>query len=121
MKTASVSVLLVTVCLLLFSRIALANDFPTIERVVYVQECMQAHPGPNFEMTNKCACAVDALAAEVSNADYITMRTVSKATTIAGERGGAIRDAPSLAPLIKSYRELQTRAEKACFLNPASR
>lgn len=121
MKSTVVQALLLGICMLLFGGAARANDFPTVERVVYVQECMQAHPGPGFEMTNKCACALDALAADVSYDDYTTMRTVTKATTIAGERGGAIRDAPSLAPQIKRYRELQAKAERACFLSPAAR
>jgi hypothetical protein len=95
---------------------AQANDFPTVDRVLYVQECMRAHPGPQFEMTNKCSCALDQLAAEVKYDDFVTMSTVSKAITIGGERGGAIRDAPSLTPEVKRYRELQAKVEKGCFL-----
>ena len=98
-----------------------ANDFPTVDRVLYVQECMRAHPGPRFEMTNKCSCALDALARDVNYDDYVTMSTVSKAMTIGGERGGAIRDAPSLTPEAKRYRELQAKAEKGCFLSAEPR
>jgi hypothetical protein len=47
------------------------------------------------------------------------MSTISKALSIGGERGGSIRDAPSLEPQVKRYRELQAKAERACFLNPA--
>jgi hypothetical protein len=95
---------------------ARANDFPTLERVVYVQECMRAHPGPSFEMTSKCACALDALARDLSYEDYVTLNTISKATTMAGERGSAIRDAPELALQLKRYRVLQQQAEKGCFI-----
>jgi hypothetical protein len=105
--------------LLLAGVAAQANDFPTLDRVLYVQECMHAHPGPAFEMSSKCACALDTLAAEVGYDDYVTMSTVSKAVTMAGERGGAIRDAPSLAPQIKRYRALQARAEQSCFFGGA--
>jgi hypothetical protein len=80
---------------------------------------MRAHPGPQFEMTNKCSCALDALASDVKYDDYVTMSTISKALSIGGERGGSIRDAPSLEPQVKRYRELQAKAERACFLNPA--
>jgi hypothetical protein len=97
---------------------ALANDFPTAERVLYVQECMKAHPGPNFEMVNKCSCALDTLAAEVSYDDYVTMTTVVKGISIAGEAGGVLRDNETVKPQIKRYRELQARAQKACFLTP---
>ena len=77
---------------------AWGNDFPTVDRVLYVQECLRAHPGPQFEMINKCSCALDAFAKEVTYDDYVTISTVSNARSIGGERGGAIRDAPSLEP-----------------------
>lgn len=96
---------------------AQANDFPTVDRVIYVQECMRAHPGPQFEMQNKCSCALDSLAREVKYDEFVTLSTVGKAMTIGGERGGAIRDAPSLEPQAKRYRELMSRAEKGCFIN----
>jgi len=98
---------------------ALANDFPTVDRVLYVQECMRAHPGPQFEMINKCACALDKLATSVQYKDYVTLSTIGKAMSIGGERGGAIRDVPSLEPQLKRYRELQSKAEKGCFINDA--
>ena len=100
---------------------AWGNDFPTVDRVLYVQECMRAHPGPQFEMVNKCSCALDSFAKEVKYDDYVTMSTVSKAMSIGGERGGAIRDAPSLEPVAKRYRELQLKSEKGCFINPEAR
>jgi hypothetical protein len=92
------------------------NDFPTLDRVQYVQECMRAHPGPTFEMTSKCSCALDALASSVKYKDYVTMSTITKALSIGGERGGAIRDVPSYEPEIKRLRELQAKAEKGCFI-----
>ena len=98
-----------------------ANDFPTVDRVIYVQECMRAHPGPQFEMQNKCSCALDSLAREVKYDEFVTLSTVGKAMTIGGERGGAIRDAPSLEPQAKRYRELMSKAEKGCFINADAR
>ena len=95
------------------------NDYPTIDRVLYVQECMATHPGPQFEMTNKCACALDAMAREVKYDDYVEMSTAAKATSIGGERGSYIREAPSLQKDIKRFKELQSKVEKGCFLGPA--
>ena len=96
---------------------AAGNDFPTVDRVLYVQECMRNHPGPHYEMVNKCACAQDKLAAEVPFDEYVTMSTAANANTIGGERGAYIRDAESLQVLIKRYREIQARVQKACFIN----
>lgn len=97
------------------------EEFPTLDRVVYVQECMRAHPGPGYEMTSKCACVLDNLAHSLSYDEFVTMNTVSKATTIAGERGGTIRDAPGLAAQLTRYRSLQAQAEQGCFIGPNSR
>ena len=107
-------------CLLLTAAAtaARANDFPTVDRVIFVQECMRAHPGPQFEMQNKCSCALDAIAREVKYDEFVTLSTVSKAMTIGGERGGSIRDAPTLEPQAKRYRELMSKAEQGCFINP---
>ena len=97
---------------------ALANDFPTKERVLYVQECMRENPGPQFEMISKCSCALDALAAEVKFDDYLEMSTIAKAMSIGGERGSEMRDNESLKTPLKRYRELQSKVQKGCFIGP---
>jgi len=102
----------------LFAATASANDFPTSQRVLYVQECMRSHPGAYYEMVNKCSCAVDAMADEVSYEDYTNMSTIVNAMTIGGERGGVMRDNETVKPQIKRYRDLQAKVQKACFLSP---
>jgi hypothetical protein len=122
MKTSLRLLLLLTLCAPpIAGAAARANDFPTVDRVLYVQECMRAHPGPQFEMINKCSCALDALARDLKYDDYVTLSTISKAMSIGGERGGTIRDAPSLDAQAKRYRRLQTKAEKGCFINSEAR
>jgi hypothetical protein len=97
---------------------ARANDFPTADRVLYVQDCMRSFPGSYYEMVNKCSCALDTLAGEVSFDDYVTMVTVVNAMTIGGERGGELRDNETVKPQIKRYRDLQAKVQKACFIAP---
>jgi hypothetical protein len=96
---------------------ASANDFPTVDRMLYVQECMRAHPGSNFEMVNKCSCALDKLALKVKFDDYVTMTTIVKAVSIGGERGGDLRDNETIKPQIKRYRDLQSEVQNSCFLS----
>jgi hypothetical protein len=103
-------------CCLVFAGAARANDFPTLDRVLYVQECMRVNPGPPFEMTSKCSCALDKLAAQVRHADYVNMTTVVNAVTIGGERGGELRDNETVKPQIARWRELQSKVAKACFI-----
>jgi hypothetical protein len=112
-------VLLLAACLGCPPMVAAAarvNDFPTADRVLYVQDCMRDHPGPAFEMTNKCSCAVDTIAREVSYSDYVTMTTAVNGMGIAGERGNDFRDNESLKPEVKRWRDLQKKAAAACFL-----
>ena len=122
MKPSLLHRLLLILCTLPMASAAdRANDFPTLDRVLYVHECMLAHPGPLFEMTSKCSCALDAIAKDVKFDDYVTFSTISKAMSIGGERGGTIRDAPSLESQAKRFRELQLKAEKGCFINAETR
>ena len=95
---------------------AQAHDYPTSERVVYVEACMRDHPGAHYEMLNKCSCVLDALAQALPYDDYVEMSTAANATTIGGERGSVIRDAPMLQDQIKQYKALQAQAQKRCFI-----
>ncbi len=109
--------LIVAACLIgCFPITASANDFPTVARVTYVQECMRNNPGPNFEMVNKCSCALDRLAESTSYDEYTTMSTISNAMSIGGERGNDLRDNDTLKPVLKRYRELQAKAQESCFI-----
>ena len=96
--------------------VAAANDFPTVDRVLYVQECMKNHPGAYYEMVNKCSCALDTLAREVKHEDYVEMNTVVNAMSIGGERGNSLRDNDTVKPQSKRWRELQAKVKGACFI-----
>jgi len=95
---------------------ACAQDYPTSDRVVWVEQCMRQHPGPYYEMLNKCSCALDKLAGELPYDDFVGMSTASNANSIGGERGNAIRDAESLQEQIRRFRQLQAAAKKSCFI-----
>ena len=107
-----------TACvLLLCAAAAAANDFPTAERVLYVQDCVKNNPGPHFEMINKCSCVIDTLASQLTYDDFVTMTTATNANSIGGERGGVIRDAEVLQKEIRRFRDLQSAAQKKCFIS----
>jgi hypothetical protein len=93
-----------------------ANDFPTTARVLYVHECMRDHPGPHFEMVNKCSCALDKLAEQLSFDQYESLSTEANATTIGGERGAYLRENEAVQTDVRRYRKLQTEVKKACFV-----
>lgn len=95
---------------------AKGHDYPTMERVLYVEECMRQHPGPHFEMLSKCSCALDRIAGEVPLDSFVEMNTASNANSIGGERGNTIRDTEQLQKDIRRYRQLQAAAKKSCFI-----
>ena len=94
---------------------ALAFDYPTSDRVVFVQACMRDNPGPHYEMLNKCSCALDKIASDVPFDDFVDMNTATNANSIGGERGNAIRDAESLQTMIRKYRKIQADAKQSCL------
>jgi hypothetical protein len=100
---------------------ALAHDYPTADRVVYVQACMRDHPGPHYEMLNKCSCALDAIARDVPYDDFVDMSTATNANSIGGERGNSIRDVEPLQLMIRKFRQVQTAAKKGCLINLEAR
>ena len=95
---------------------ASAHDYPTSDRVVFVQACMRDNPGPHYEMVNKCSCVIDTLARELAYDDFVSMSTVTNANSIGGERGSYIRDTESLQEQIRTFRKLQADAKKSCMI-----
>ena len=99
------------------TQFAQANDFPTRARVEFVIECMRTSKTASQESMYKCSCAIDDIASKVDYATWVDLSTVANATTIAGERGGVMRDLKDGRKIITSFRELQADAKKRCFLN----
>jgi hypothetical protein len=99
------------------ARAAAANDFPTIDRVMFVEACARDHPDrPHQEMLYKCSCAVDALAAQYTFDQYVDLSTAFDAGQIAGERGAAVRESTSGQDLAKQFRAARAKAFSSCFI-----
>jgi hypothetical protein len=95
-----------------------AYVYPTADRVSYVLTCMRDHPGAQHEMVSKCSCTIDEIANVLTFDDYTNMSTAVNAISIGGERGGSMRDSEQVQAMAKRYREVQTKAKKACFVIP---
>src|SRR5947209_12507163 len=96
--------------LMLVAQTTPANDFPTRARVEFVLTCMRESNAPQQEAMYKCSCAIDAIAEQVDYTTWVDLSTIANATTIAGERGGVMRDMKDGRTIIVSYRELQEGA-----------
>jgi hypothetical protein len=96
---------------------ARANDFPTVERVLFVEACVREHPDrARTEMLYKCSCAIDSIASELSYAEYVDASTAFAAGQAAGERGTHIRESSAGQDLAGRYRRARANAGKACML-----
>ena len=102
---------------LMLAGFARANDFPTQARVEFVLDCMRTSKVSGQESIYKCSCAIDDIATKVDYATWVELSTIANATTMAGERGGVMRDMKDGRKIIASFRELQADAKKHCFLN----
>lgn len=96
--------------------VASGNDFPTEARVEFVLDCMSHTKRPPLESMYKCSCAIDVIAEKVDYQTWVDLSTVANGITIAGERGGVMRDMPGGRKLATSYRDLQKEAKQRCFL-----
>ena len=96
--------------------LAYANDFPTRARVEFVLACMRDSKASPQESMYKCSCAIDAIAEKISYDEWVDLSTIANGITIAGERGGVVRDIKDARKRIASYRELQENAKKQCFI-----
>jgi len=103
--------------MLALAPLAHANDFPTRARVEFVLDCMRSSKASPQESMYKCSCAIDVIADKVKYDEWVNLSTVSNGITIAGERGGVMRDMKDGRKLSATYRELQDSAKKSCFLN----
>lgn len=96
---------------------AKVNNYPTLDRVQYVLECVQNYPDKvHQEMIYKCSCALDEIAKQISYEDFINDWTSSKAVTIAGDRG-AIREHQMVKSMVKEFKDAQEKAQKICLFN----
>jgi len=93
-----------------------ANDFPTRARVEFVLECMKDSKMTEQEAMYKCSCAIDVIADKMKYATFVDLSTVTNGITIAGERGGVMRDLKDGHKMISSFRDVQDSAKKACFI-----
>jgi hypothetical protein len=101
--------------LLLGNGFALAEGYPTVDRVQYVLECMKNHEG-KYEYIYKCSCAIDAIAEKLPYKEFVEASSVARYSTMGGERMGMFRESDEMRALTKKWKSLEAEANKACFV-----
>ncbi|HZR02554.1 MAG TPA: hypothetical protein VFA81_05200 [Burkholderiales bacterium] len=109
--------------LMLFASVLLAEDdsapkdFPTVERVLFVEACVRDHPDrARTEMIYKCSCAMDVIVAELNYGEYVEASTAFFAAQVAGERGTEIRESTEGKALAQRYRDARSKAMQRCMI-----
>ena len=108
-----IAVALICTGCVLHARIAHGHDYPTVDRVEFVLECMQRNAGRQ-EFLYKCSCVIDELAQKYSYDDFVEAATAARYQTLGGERGGAFRDPPQTREIAKRYLQARSEAMKHC-------
>ena len=89
------------------------KDYPTVDRVEFVLECMEKNGGKQ-EFLYKCSCVIDEIAAKVGYDDFVEAATAARFQSLGGERGGLFRDPPQTREMAKRYLQIQGEAMKRC-------
>jgi len=91
------------------------NDFPTLARVEYVQECVNRTGGDQAHIY-QCSCVVDRIAQAMSYDEFVEASTFARYSTLPGEAGGIFRDPDEAKKKAKQFRDLESQAFQACNL-----
>src|SRR5262245_17123463 len=89
------------------------KDYPTVDRVEFVLECMQKNGGKQ-EYLYKCSCVIDDIATQLSYDDFVEAGTAARFQGLGGERGGLFRDPPETRAAAQRYMKIQGDAMKRC-------
>jgi hypothetical protein len=93
---------------------AAADDFPTIETVREVVQCMADLGAQIEENLYVCACRHDVIASQMTFKEYEHVVTFERMRSMPGERGGVIRDVQRRDDLIKRAGEARKLALERC-------
>jgi hypothetical protein len=104
--------------LVLLATPAHANDFPTLARVEYVQECVNRTG--NAQHIYQCSCVVDRIAEAMSYDEFVESSTYARYSTLPGEAGGIFRDTDDAKKKAKQFRTVEADAFRACNLKTPS-
>jgi hypothetical protein len=112
-NAAVISVALAGFTAALPSQAANPHDYPTVDRVEFVLECLQHNAGRQ-EYLYRCACVIDEIAARFAYDDFVEASTAARYQTLGGDRGGVFRDAPNAKAAAKRYLQVRGEAMQHC-------
>ena len=91
------------------------NTFPTIDRVLYVNECIREHGG-GLDSLYKCSCVMDYFIENLTYEELDNMDASSHGINTTGERSAIWRDPKGVRDGINRLKDVQSQAKKKCNL-----
>lgn len=92
------------------------GEYPTHEVVRYVQECMAERDGQSWGELYNCSCKFDVIASKLGHDAFVAFDTANRGESMAGERGGVLRETEFAESLREDFGRLDQRAERRCFI-----
>jgi hypothetical protein len=92
------------------------NDYPTLDRVNYVLDCMDRHGGPKIENLTACSCEIDKVAEQMSYEHFIDANIYMQNKDTPGDKGGVFRDMAPGKDGFAALNKAREEAEKVCFV-----
>lgn len=114
MKKVSIS--LIFAGLMAVPSISSANDYSTVARVHYVQDCIALNEGTMnvYEASHKCSCVVDELAKVFTQIEFEDINTGFRFKNLPGDRGGVFRDDEDISSGIGLFKKTHIDAYETC-------
>lgn len=91
-----------------------AEDYPTIETVRFVVNCMADLGGQNERNLYACTCRYDALSKKMSYEEYDDAMVFERNKQMPGERGGFVRDNERGIKNYKKFKDLLEDVTAQC-------
>jgi len=99
------------------SSFASANEYPTVETVRFVVNCMVDNGGQNEENLYTCTCRYDAISSAITFNEYEQVSVYVRNKAMPGEKGGVFRDlGHATKELRDKYDGVVKNAASACPL-----
>lgn len=114
MRKLSMSI--AAVGLIAVSNVSVANDFSTVTRVHFVQDCISLNQGKMniYEATHKCSCVVDELAKVFTEAEFEDANAGFRFSNLPGDRGAVFRDDADVKDGVSLFQKAHAEAYDAC-------
>ena len=92
------------------------NDFPTLDRVNYVLDCMDRHGEQSIVNLTSCSCTLDGIASKMKYEKFSDAKTYEEYKDTPGDKGDAFRTNERAKGLYNRLKDLETEAETHCFV-----